>query len=652
MPERRAFALAAAAGSLVAFVLDVLLLSGGHLDAFPDTGLTGGFYDAQGRAMLDGRLAVDPAAAGLEGFVSNGNTYLYFGPVLSLLRLPVLAVTHGLDGRLTLMSMVLGFAVLLAAAACLHWQVRLLARPDTPVGRPDRFAAFLMQVAVGAGAVPLFLAGSVVVYHETELWGAALAVAALAVMVKLVRGASLRWVALAGLLVALAVNTRVPAGLGGVLALLGLAALAATGLAFRDRPRTRTAAALAAAGLVALGSSAAVNMVKFHTPFGIPLDKQVFSTFDANRQAALADNGGSLFGLRYVPTTLLQAVRPDAIGTTRSFPYVGFPREPPAVVGSPRFDTLERSLSAPTSMTLLVLLTLVGLVAAARAPALRPLLVLLAGSAAGGALSLTIAYVTTRYLADFVPLLLLGALIGTHALLPRVAALRRGPRLAWAAGATTLVLAGIVVNGSAGLVTQRLLAATTPEADRASFVLFQDRVDRALGRSPHGVGRGAALPAVGVPGDLFVLGDCDGLYVSGHREWIPVERTPRSGVHRLRVRLPAGGLRRAQRLATLGAGRGRATVVVGPGRSVAVRTARGVTGRGTLPPTGPAADVRLTFDELRRGRYFLSVRVDGREVVTAPVPYDRLARLRLSGRARPAATAPPAVCRRILQRLG
>jgi hypothetical protein len=62
--------------------------------------------------------------------------------------------------------------------------------------------------------------------------------------------------------------------------------------------------------------------------------------------------------------------------------------------------------------------------------------------------------------------------------------------------------------------------------------------------------------------------------------------------------------------------------------------------------------VRLTFDQLRQGSYFLSVSADGKAVVTAPAPYNRLAPLRLSGRARQAASAPPAVCRRILRRLG
>ena len=94
-----------------------------------------------------------------------------------------------------------------------------------------------------------------------------------------------------------------------------------------------------------------------------------------------------------------------------------------------RFDTLERSLSAPTSMPLLVLLALAGLVVAAARRPLRPLLVLAAGAAAGAGLSLTIAYVTTRYLADFLPFLLLAALIGVQALLP--AAGRPAPGRGW-----------------------------------------------------------------------------------------------------------------------------------------------------------------------------------------------------------------------------
>lgn len=663
MPELRRFSRAAAAGSLVAVVADLLLLSAGTLDLFPDPGPLGGFYDAQGRAILDGRLAVDPSAAGFEGFVVNGSTYIYFGPVLSLLRLPVLLATDGLDGRLTVLSMAIGFAFLLAAAAWLHWQVRNVLRPGDEIDRTDTVAVFLMQVGVGAGAVPLFLAGRAVVYHETELWGAALAVASLAAIVMVLRRASLARIALAGLLVTLAINTRVPAGLGGVLALLALAALATIGLALRDQRRLTTAAALAAAALVALGSSAVVNVAKFGEPFGIPLDKQVFSDLEPSRQAALAANGGSLFGVRYLPTTMLQSVRPDAVGTTRSFPYLGLPRDPPVVVGNARFDTLERSLSAVTSMPLLCLLALVGLVAAALRGPPRLLIAVALASAAGAGVSLTIAYVTTRYLADFLPFLLLSALVGLQMLLPAVG--RGRHRTALLAGGVVLVLAGVAVNGSVGLVTQRLLSAEAEQAKRAAFVETQDEIDDLLGRTPRGVASGSALPEPGPPGDLFVLGDCDGLYVATQSEWAPVERTARSGVRDLTVRFPAGRLERPEALATVGAGRDRATVVAGPGNAITLRTRAGTVGRGTRPnvPPGRPVDLRLAFDPVISGTYYLSVTLDGRRVVEAPAPYDRLARLRagvpdgadrgvrrFSGLVRPVASPRPALCRRLERR--
>jgi hypothetical protein len=651
--EVRRFARVAAAGALLAFVVDVVMLSAGHLDLFPDPGVLGGFYDVQGRAILHGHLAVDPAAVGFEGFVVDGHTYIYFGPVLSLLRLPVLVVTHGLDGRLTVASMLVGFAALLAAGAWLHWQVRAFIRPGAPLDRAERWAVFLLQVGLGAGAVPLFLASRAVVYHETELWGAALAVGSLAALVMVLRRPTLRRIALAGLLVTLAINTRVPAGLGGVLGLWALAVMAATSLGLWTERRAQTAVALAVAGLVALGSSAVVNVAKFDEPFGIPLDKQVFSNLDHNRQAALAANGGSLFGAKYVPTTLLQAVRPDAVGTTRSLPYVGLPRNRPALVGDVRFDTLEHSLSAPTSMPLLVLLALAGVVLAAVRSRLRPLLVLAGAAAAGAGLSLTIAYVTTRYLADFVPFLLLLALVGVQALLPRLAAGGARARRLVVAGAALLVLVGIVVNGSVGLVTQRLLSAETSEARRAAFVRTQDRADELLGRRPAGVGTGAALPALGAPGDLFVLGDCDGLYVASQSEWVPVERTPRSGVRRLAARLAETS--RPRVLATIGSGGDRVDVVTGPGRQVSVRTAKGVTGRGTRQALAPGhvAEIGLSFDPLTAGSYFLSVSVDGRQVVDAPAPYRRLARLRPGSSAdvRVVRTPAPAVCRRLQRRL-
>ena len=635
------------------------MLSAGRAGLLLDRGQLGSFFDIQGRAFLDGHLSVDPGSVGFEGFIIDGSTYLYFGPVPALLRLPVLLVTESLDGRLTQVSMLLALVVLLAAGARVHWQVRSMVRPGVPVERADAVAAFLGQLALGAGAVPLFLAGQAVVYHEAELWGAALSLAAVSAILGVIRRPTAGGVAAAGALATLAINTRVSVGLGPVLALavvtvgaMGAPKLRALGPAEPVGGKLR--ALLVAAVLVPVALSAAINQAKFDRPFGIPLDRQVYSTLDPNRKAALAANDGSLFGAKYVPTTLLQAVRPDAVGAARAFPFIGLPRERATVIGDVRFDTVEHSLSAPTSMPLFCLLALVGLVAAARRPPLRPLLGVMAGTAAGAATSLTIAYVTTRYLADFLPFLALAAFVGLQTLLVRTEPGREGRsrRRLLLSAAAVLTLAGIAVNGSAGLVTQRLLGPETPEADRAGFVGFQDDVDRLLGRRPGGTGFGEELPAEpSTPGDLFVLGDCDGLYVAGNGLWLPVERTERSGVRTFDLQMPTPG---QSPLVTLGSGPQRVTLALDDGGAeLLLRVGGRTVGRGALPPRGVGDSTRrmkVSFDPVLAGSYFASVEVDGERVLAAPAPYERKAAPRLSGSVTPVDSPEPSVCRRLVER--
>jgi hypothetical protein len=609
---------AAAIGSLIALLVDLWMLDGADRGLLERNGLLGSFYDVQGRALLDGHLDVDPRQVSIEGFRIDGKTYTYFGLVPTLLRMPVQLVTDDLDGRLTQLSMLLAFVVLLAAGAALHWRVRGLLRGDQPLSRPDLAAAFLMQVALGAGAIPLYLASRSVVYHETELWGAAFTIAATAAVLGVIARPGSRSIAWAGLLTALAVNTRFSVGLAPVLA---LALLAVRELVRRRPGAPRAAGLLLAAAVVPLVLHAAVNMAKFDQPFGIPIDKQVQSRIEPNRRAALAANNGTIFGLKFVPTTLLQVVRPDAVGRVRAFPFVGVPAEPATVVGDVTFDTIEPSLSAPTSMPLLCLLTLVALVALARRRDQRALLLVLVAMAAGFVLTLTIAFVTTRYLADFLPFLALGGVIGLQVLLG--ATVRRGLVLAAAA---LLTLVGVAVNGGAGLVEQRLLYEAS-ESERAAFVETQDDVDELLGRAPHGVLGGARLPdrAAGAPGDLFVVGDCAALYLQGlHRDWLPVERTPRGGSHRLTVRFPRVGDGAAQPLLTLGSGSQR-VVITAQTRAGLTRLAVRV-GRETVDSSRPLRlapsrpiDLSVTIDRFSGGT-FAAVDADGRRAVTGVVP--------------------------------
>jgi hypothetical protein len=646
---RRSFARAAAGGSLVALVVDLWILLGGHLTLLRRAGQLGSFFDIQARALLHGHLAIPPGSIGIEGFVLSGHTYEYYGPVPALGRLPLLALTHRYDGRLTELSLLLALLVLLWATAHLHWRLRRLVAPDAALDRPARTAVFLIQLAVGAGSVVTFLLGWLSVYHETELWGAALSVAAFSAIVGVLLRPRARGILWAGVLAALAVNTRVSVGLGPIVG-LGCVTLAAgvKGLAsFGPAAPVRRGlvALLAFATLVPLLSSVAVNEAKFGRAFGIPLNRQIDSQSDPTRRAVLAANHGSLFGAKFVPTTLLQTVRPDALGSTRAFPWVGVPRHRPRVVGHVLFDGLEESLSAPTSMALLCVLFLVGLVAIVRRRRLRPLAGLIAGAAIAYVPALTIAYVATRYLADLLPLLLLGGLVGVSVALER-------PRRLLLPGLAAGCLLGIVVNASTGLVLGRLLVPNTSRADRAAFVSEQDRIDSRLGRRPHGISTGAGLPAEpghGAPGDLFDVGRCDGLYVLGRLDtWLPVERTARTGT--FRVRLRPGASSGAQPVFTLGDLRLDATSA-GARRTFALHAGgHAFPGPAVTLPGGRDVELAVSVDPLGPA-HFASVELGGRTVASGFVPY----RLGTPPQAGPAArilpgTAP--VCRRLARRAG
>src|SRR5207245_513749 len=144
------------------------------------------------------------------------------------------------------------------------------------------------------------------------------------------------------------------------------------------------------------------------------------------RRAVLAATRNSLFGLRYVPTSLFQYFRPDAIGFRGTFPWVTFSHFP-HVFGGVVFDNIEPTASVTVTSVLLVSLAVVGVVATVkrvRAPGSpdpsrkmsssstavyrTPLL----AAAITTASTVTIAVVFERYEGDYVPLLVVGAAVG------------------------------------------------------------------------------------------------------------------------------------------------------------------------------------------------------------------------------------------------
>ena len=473
------------------------------------------------------------------------------------------------------------------------------------------FAVF----GIGASSL-LFLGGKSWVYHEGLLWATALCLGAFNHLVRWLLGtgavsrARLGHLAGAVLLAGLAINTRSTVGFGPVAALgLTAAVLAITLLAGRSQPdallarvasgaqrlsgwhpRRSTGAAPLALVVIVVGMVAAVvlyasvNTARFDSWFGVPLDRQVLVADDLERQAALAANDNSLFGPQYVPSVLLQILRPNALGVRPEFPYLAFPGERPTVVGDAVFSELDWSSSVPVSEPLLFLAGLVGVAAllaprrllaapgvrrvggtasAGAAPEVVAVRIAAGGAAIGGGVFIAFGYIAQRYLTDLFPLLVLCALVGLHTLGANIAARarsdaeqlpgpdpdpdeaadsdeRQGPsavRMAsWGLTAAIALTAlwGGWVNTSLALQYQQEVSPGRTRPERVDWVETQDGLPGAIGTAVQ-IGADEPLPPWSPIGLVAVVGDCQAVYRSNGEVWYLLESTPPAGGGHLSV---------------------------------------------------------------------------------------------------------------------
>jgi len=505
--------------ALAVVVFAVVLAEGTPAGLLRQGPFSSDFFDAQAHALLGGRLDVDPDVAGLEGFVHQGRTHLYFGLVPAVLRLPVAALTDRFDGRLTQTSMLVALAVALWATARLVWRARRRVRGDRPVGPHEPWLVGGFVAAVGLASPLLFLAARPLVYHEAELWGAATTLVALdAILAWWDRPGGAR-LAVAGLAAVVALNARASVGGGAVAALALTGALA---LLVRRVP-WRAAPALAAAVLAPVLVYGAVNQARFDHPFRVPFDEQVLSSFDPARQATLESTGGTLFGPEFAPTALVTYLRPDGVDGQRLFPWVTF-RERTSVIGDATFDTVDRAASLPTVAPSLVLVGIVGVIALVRRGWRDPWSPAVVGASAGLASTVTIAFIANRYLADFTPPLVLLAALGTWVTADLLSARGRLARVAGVGALAGLTVLGTATSLALALQSQRLFLLPRAEA-RHDFVAFQyDLHERLGGSGAPGVRRAARLEGgAGPRGEVVVVDDCRGLYWSDGARWWPLE---------------------------------------------------------------------------------------------------------------------------------
>jgi len=529
--DQKRFFRASLIGSVIGLAAFLLLiyLNNGRLFA---GSLVSSFYETQAQALRHLRWNVAPGSLGIEAFELRGNSYMYFGPWPSLIRMPFMWLFPEMSGKWVNPSMLVALIVALIATARLGWRIRGLVNGVSPISRLECWVVGIFSFTVAGGSVFLFLTSQAWVYHEAELWGAAAALIAFdSILAFVLEPRGYRLVLASGFTL-MAVLSRPSVGFGPLFALgvIGVASLPPFSRRFfglskvfdPSKPLRWAWRALIAATVPA-AIYVYVNYSKFNTIFVFPSDKQIFSRVSAYRQAMLAANGNSLFGSKFFLTAFVQYLRPDALQFSSLVPFINFPSTA-HVFGGVQFDTIEPTSSLTSSMPLFACLAIIGVFAAlwpgkglpSRLAATR---LLLLGALVGAYTVVPYSYIAQRYMSDFMPVLVIAGLVGVFV------ALRWVEQREWR---SSFILAPIAILAMFSFFVNASLSwsyhnasALLPEGYVTSYVDVQYTIHDAFpgGKAPYVVqGDRLPFPPLG-KGTVFVLGDCKGVYYSQVNSW-------------------------------------------------------------------------------------------------------------------------------------
>jgi hypothetical protein len=355
------------------------------------------------------------------------------------------------------------------------------------------------------GAIPY-------VFGEDIAWSICLTLGSILALLGVVERPSRGRVIASGVLILCASLDRATTGWACVLGACFIAVWFFLG--FGGRENRRWWLPVLMAGVIPLVIGCAINYAKFGVAFNVPITEQVWSQVNGYRKQFLAANHNSEVGTNFIPTDLLTYFRPDSLSFSNVFPYITLPTKPPTAVGGVLFDKLYRTSSVPASMPLLFLLSIWGLVTAFRPKALgqvaRTRLLLLAAGGAGAALLLW-GYIAPRYLGDFMPILVLASAVGFADLFRRLEGRQRSLRIGAIGVLAVVALFSIVANIGIAIVPNEEWDTT----QLLSYVQAQKSLSDLTGHPLSArVQRGQSLPAWGPAGQLYVIGDCSGLYIS------------------------------------------------------------------------------------------------------------------------------------------
>lgn len=460
-------------------------------------------YDVQARALMHGHLWIPNRSIGAEAFFVNGHSYTYFGIFPSLLRVPVFLFTSSLDGRLFGPSILAAWVVTAVFCSLLLWRLRVYLRGEPPLGWLETASYGVLLFSILAGSVLIFLASAPNTFTEDEAWSIALACGSFYALLGVIERPSWRRITLCGLLVLLTNLNRATTGYSVILATLLVAAWFALGRA--GELRRHWALALACAGLVPLLIGCFIDLARFGVLFGVPFSSQlVFKDYKLQ-----TINGGHYFSLHWLPDTLKAYVNPANFQFSSVFPYIFLPATPTGGLfnGSPTASVL-------VSMPLLFISGLWGVVTAflpGRSVQFRGLRFLLIAAAATAASLMIFGWIFERFVGDFLPLLVLGGMIGMVDVWGRIGRRSKNRRVLVLALVSLLAWFGFWANMGFAL---------TPNTDWSqtqltNYLNFQRAVSDVTGHPlNHLVVVGKRPPNSAPVGALFATPGCTGLFVA------------------------------------------------------------------------------------------------------------------------------------------
>jgi hypothetical protein len=478
------------------------------------------FYDLQARAIFHGHLWIPNGSIGIEAFVHDGHQYTYFGLFPSIIRMPILLVTSSLDGRMTAPFMLLSWLLTGLFGSMLLWRVRVLLRGDVALGWSEALSYGLLIATTMGGSVWLTLAATPYVFNEDLAWSICLTVGSLFALLGVLERPSRARVIATGLVILAANLDRVTTGWACVAGAVLVAVWFGLGRGGQDN--RRWCVPILIAGLVPLVIGCAVNFAKFGVPFGLPVVDQLYTKVNVYRREFLRANHNSEVGTAFIPTDAVAYLRLDGIRFTSVFPFITLPATPAASVAGVLFDKRYRTASLPSSMPLLFLLGCWGMVTAFRPRPigrLAPIRLLLLASGAACAALLLWGYIAPRYLADFIPFLLLACAIGMVDIWRRMEGRSHNVRV---------LAVGVIAVVAAFSVAANVGMAITPNEEWTSgqalnFVEVQKAISDVTGHPLNAlVTRADTLPPYGPADQLYIVGNCDGLYVSEGEDYSTV----------------------------------------------------------------------------------------------------------------------------------